>query len=195
LALQFWTVPKLNFNFLSQRGIRGFALPQICGRSADKRKTIEQTPSQPLVVRQGESFFARSILMCSEAREANGGECVDRPSNNLSALRAQSCLFFPRFSALGKWAGEVSAANGGMRQSRMSDGTKFENGGVTMSFAQSLLTGVFCMTVVFTALIALWALVRLSSAAIVKLESAKAAKPRGVPAKEQRGTVEKGGMR
>jgi hypothetical protein len=42
-------------------------------------------------------------------------------SNNLSALRAQICSFFPRFIAVGKWAGKVSAANGGMRQSRMLD--------------------------------------------------------------------------
>ncbi|MDR2771253.1 MAG: OadG family protein [Clostridiales Family XIII bacterium] len=40
-----------------------------------------------------------------------------------------------------------------------------------MSFAQSLLTGVFCMSVVFAALIALWALIRFSSVVIAKFEA------------------------
>lgn len=42
-----------------------------------------------------------------------------------------------------------------------------------MTLNQSLLTAIFCMTVVFVVLIVIWALLRLFSALIIFIESKK----------------------
>jgi hypothetical protein len=57
-------------------------------------------------------------------------------------------------------------------------------GVLLVSFAQSLLTGAFCISVVFAVLLSLWGLIRLFSAVLTGLESAKGQKQQGMPVKE-----------
>jgi hypothetical protein len=67
--------------------------------------------------------------------------------------------------------GDSLAAN--PRPIRQTKRKIIEKGVTVVSFAQSLLTGVFCMSVVFSVLMVLWALIRLSSVVLAKIAPAK----------------------